>query len=450
MRKLLAVLGGLCVVTVTLEARANGRFPGALQLVVRDVETALSTSFGVVSSSDRMRSTRFGCERALGYDPLQNEDVGIAVFPNGRIVMSGSRGLSTSTNGGCDSTRVGGLVAGRWMADVSVDEGNPTSGLALARSVLSGSCEAALFETTDQGASWHAMGTKLPTGFCPLTLDSAPTDPNRIYVSGNVSGTDAEVAGVVLTSRDRGMTWTSTTFAGHPRPFIGAMSPIDPDTFWVRTLAPPSSGALLVTHDAGQTFTEIASLTGIALQYYGVSGVAVSPDGKRIAYGSVNQGLFVADAAAGGIVQHRSQVPIACLAWAADGLYACSVPSQCGPFFVGRSTDEGATFETLLADTTLAPSRSACGPSTTASTCTAPTRTTDCAAPQAVSPTPEAPSEADPPVAPQPIGGCTCDVTHTRASGGASMFGAALALLLVRRRRARHATRPSTQPRGRR
>ena len=37
-------------------------------------------------------------------------------------------------------------------------------------------------------------------------------------------------------------------------------------------------------------------------------------------------------------------MPVMCLTWTADGLYACSAPNLCGPFFVGLSRDDAGSF----------------------------------------------------------------------------------------------------------
>ncbi len=297
-------------------AEANGRFPGATQLVLRGKSGAITTSFGVVTTADAFASTHWVCETALGYEPQQNNELGAAVFPNGAIGITGAFGLTVSTNVGCDDPRPAGPVGEYWMADISVDEKDPTSGIAMSRGPNGSTCAAELFETKDQGATWSPIGTKLPNGFCALTIDSAPSDSQRIFVSGNIDralddGSLRQI-GQLLVSDDRGKTWTAHDVPDEPLPFIGALDPIDRDTVWVRTLKGADAGDLLVTRDGGTTFTKIATLTGYPTMFYGPTGLAVSPDGTKVAYGSFNEGLFVIDGK-DGVPQKRADFPVMCL-----------------------------------------------------------------------------------------------------------------------------------------
>jgi hypothetical protein len=72
----------------------------------------------------------------------------------------------------------------------------------------------------------------------------------------------------------------------------------------------------------------------------------MSPDGAAIAFGGPDDGLWVgAENAA--MFEQRSKVGPSCLAWNADGLYACADQAS-DPFSIGVSHDMGATFDTLL------------------------------------------------------------------------------------------------------
>lgn len=367
-----ALVLGLATCVGPGTALANGRFPGATQLVKRGDDGLVTTSFGVVTTTTGFSRTEWQCEEALGYDPQANNDLGAAIFPNGAVVLAGPLGLSVSTDGGCTHRFAAGDLGTQWLSDVTVDEASPTTGLALVRGARTGDCAGALFETLDQAASWTALGTKLPAGFCALTVDSAPSDRNRIYVSGNVLGPDgSRLVARVLVSRDRGIQWEEFDLPGEARPFIGAMHPLDADTLYLRTLAPPSGGSLFVTHDGARTFREVAKLTGIPLQFFGVTGLAVSPDGNSVVYGSVNEGLWRIDGQ-DGAPKKIGDLPITCLTWATDGLYACSAPNLCGPFFVGRSLDSGQSFLTVTPTFDIDGDRTQCEPSSpTATRCPA-------------------------------------------------------------------------------
>ena len=352
-------------------AQANGRFPGAIQLVFRGNTGAMTTSFGFLSSNDKFVTHNWVCERSLGYDPTANNELGAAIFANNTIAVSGPGGLTISSDLSCTNGKAGGVPPTSWFMDVSADEKTPETGIAVSRGGADGQCNGILYETKDNGANWSQLGPALPAGFCPLTVDSAPSDPQRLYLSGNTIGSDGKtVIGQLLVSDDRGKTWATREVPNQLLPFIGAMHPTDKDTVYVRTVNIPASGDLLVSKDAGRTFRTIATLTGVPLQFFGVTGLAVSPDGKKVAYGSVNEGLFVVegDGQPAKIAEH----PIMCLTWTPDALYACSAPNRCGPWFVGRSTDEGKTFTAVLPSVDIQGDKSNCPPtSPTGSMCPA-------------------------------------------------------------------------------
>ena len=48
-------------------AFANGRFPGATQLVLRGDRGVMTSSFGLVTTTDRFATPNWSCERSFGY-----------------------------------------------------------------------------------------------------------------------------------------------------------------------------------------------------------------------------------------------------------------------------------------------------------------------------------------------------------------------------------------------
>ena len=121
--------------------------------------------------------------------------------------------------------------------------------------------------------------------------------------------------------------------------FLAGVSPVEANRLYLRIAAP--EGTLLVTSDdAGQSFSTVHVGTGSLL------GFAVSPNGDKIAFGGPNDGVWVASAD-GTDKQQHSALAVSCLGWSEQGLYACSDSTE--DFGVGRSDDEGQTFEPLLA-----------------------------------------------------------------------------------------------------
>jgi hypothetical protein len=349
---------------VPATASANGRFPAATQLVVVKDRGVMTSSFGLVTTVDHFATPSWSCEKSLGYDPAFNNDLGVGIFADGTVVISGPEGLTISTDRTCTNPAPAGPIADLWFADVTVDGMRPSSGLAVSRGKRGQDCTGGeIFESLDNGRSWAKIAP-LPTGFCPLTIDSAPSDVKRLFVSGNVLRSDGlRLEGQLLVSEDRGATWASHVLPDEPRPFIAAIDPLDKDTIYVRTSNPPDAGRLLVSSDGAKTFRTIATLTGVPLQFFGVTGVALSPDGSKLAYGSVNEGLFVADGR-NTAANKRSSMPVMCLAWTAEGLYACSAPNLCGPFLIGVSRDDGRSFDPVVPALDIKGDRTTCAPGT--------------------------------------------------------------------------------------
>jgi hypothetical protein len=81
-------------------------------------------------------------------------------------------------------------------------------------------------------------------------------------------------------------------------------------------------------------------------------GFALSPDGKRLAYGGPFDGLFVGPAA--GPFTKVSDLGVRCLKWGERGLYACgSQPPD--PFTLGLSPNADGVFEPLYDARTTCP-----------------------------------------------------------------------------------------------
>jgi hypothetical protein len=199
--------------------------------------------------------------------------------------------------------------------------------------------QSTIVETFDNGAHWASLGGPLPSDLLVQTLDIAASDGDRLYVSGAVVQ-DGSLVGVVEASRDHGKTWSRTLvdMAG-AFVFIGAVDPTNPDRLYLRTQT-DAADALLVSSDGAATFQGVTTVQGPML------GLAVSPDGRRVAIGGPN-GVLVADRDTLAFEQ-RASTAINCLAWSVDGLFACGQTGG-ADFVVGLSADDGATFVPRLA-----------------------------------------------------------------------------------------------------
>ncbi len=344
-----AVSLGLAVVATLAphQARANGRFPAANQLVVAPGDPSamtLRTTFGVLVSSDSATTFDWICERAVGYGGV--EDPSLGMTSRTTIVAGTFEGLAVSPTGGCGWTFAAGGLTKQVIVDVVVRPDAPQTVLALTSTYVrpddAGTSTYAnqIFRSTDGGATWDAFGAPIDDTLVAETVEVSKSDPTRLYVSG-VTGAGTSSRGVLLVSKDSGATWVEKVVPldanlRERAPYVSAVDPTNPDRVYVRTSAEKTS-RLLVTDDAGDNFREVRSSVPML-------GFALSADGSKVFVGGTD-GLFVASSTDLTFTQ-RSPIQVQCLTIAGDLLYACSAESS--GFILGASTDEGATFTPKL------------------------------------------------------------------------------------------------------
>jgi hypothetical protein len=323
---LFAVLGRAAPV------EANGAFPAGGQIAVDPSDAAhvvLRTNFGFLVTHDGGASWDWVCEPAVGY---QNYDPAIAVTADGSVLAGLPDRLSVGTKDGCSwrqATEPGTL----FTPDVTVQKDDPARAVVV---TFDDATQAAqLWESADAGTTWSALGTPLPAGLVPATVDVAPSEPDRVYVSGIAAG-----AGVVARSADRGGTWTVAPVPGSTvttAPYLGGVHPGDPDRLYVRLAGPDAR--LYASTDGGDRWNVVHQGPGFLL------GFAISPDGSTLLV-SDGDGVWRASSIDLAFEQ-VSALPVQCLTWAEAGVYACGFEAP-NEYFVGLSTDAGASFVGLL------------------------------------------------------------------------------------------------------
>lgn len=327
----MSVLGAL---SVSAPALANGRYPIANQLVVSPSDPthlALRTTFGLVLSVDGGQSFSWVCEKAAGF--VNNEDPPIEVTGDDSIFVASSQAMSISHDGGCAWAPV---LEELSIVDADVDASNPKRAVALASLYIDGGTRSGLEETLDNGKTWHPLGTDFDG--LPATLAVAPSAPQRIYASG----TSTDLTPMISVSDDNGVTWKSYPLALEQItvPFIAAVDPLRPDTLYVRAPTALGKDVLVVSRDAGKTFSAIFKAQG------GLYGFALSPDGSQVAVGGPSDPLSVANTKDYAFEAMSDVAPL-CLKWADTGLYACADEAK-SKFSLGLSSDAGKTFQALF------------------------------------------------------------------------------------------------------
>ena len=318
-----------CLVGAARVAHANGALPSVDQLLVDPAapdHLYLRATFGLLRSFDRGQSWDWLCEAGMGYADLEPP---MAVLPGGTVLLAIPEGVSRGDASGCNFERAKGIDAN--VIDLSRIAAEPGSAVAVS---ISGTVTE-LWRTDDDGRSFAPLGDPIE-GLIAATVDVGPSNPKVMYQSGL-----ANTQGGLLRSKDAGKTFESfpvpNTTTGR-RPYIAAVNPSDEDTVYVRLVGVQVS--LEVTRDGGRSFETVLK-TATAVQ-----GFALSPDGKTVLASNGYDGTFRASTddyafekiACGG----RS-----CLNWSEAGLFGCGDDMLDG-YVVGRSEDEGATFERVI------------------------------------------------------------------------------------------------------
>jgi hypothetical protein len=218
-----------------------------------------------------------------------------------------------------------------------------------------------LAHSLDHGRSWQVLA-ELPDDLSAETVEVAPSDPKRIYVSGTANADPLQ--GIVERSDDGGTTWTRSTVRlprGSGSLYLSGIHPSDPDRLWFRV---PGRGdiygilpaKLWLTTDGGLSFAPVAETER------GMLGFAISPSGDRVAFGGPLDGLFIAPADASAAPVKVSDLRVSCLRWQANGLYVCA-GEPADPYSLGFAADPTQEFMPLWqrADTC----RGACAPDST-------------------------------------------------------------------------------------
>lgn len=330
-RALLAAAASL----VATEARANGGFPASGQ-VLRDPTNAdiiwVSSSFGLAKSVDAGETFQLLCEPGIGYQGGFHPF--FALTPTGAIFGGLPDGLASSRGDTCNFERAPALE-GLFVADVSVS----VDGRAITVGLPAGPSQARVYESLDDLATWQPVGVELPAKLTPLTLDAAPSDPTRLYVTAISDG--ATPVGVLVRSTDGGATWSSVIVpqsSNTAGPFLAAIDPVDPDRIYVRLNGVP--GRLLHSTDAGETYEELFTTQGFFRAF------DLAPAGDFALFGGDQDGLFRLDTQTLAV---EAISPLAARCVNIDGreVFACATPSEDG-FSAGVSHDGGATFEGLF------------------------------------------------------------------------------------------------------
>jgi MYXO-CTERM domain-containing protein len=498
-------VAALLVTLCTRGAAADGsRFPmvnGIVFSPANENVIVAQATYAILPSNDDGKTWGYLCESALAL-PQENsfEDPELRLTASGAIVAgldAPTVGLDVSNDLGCNWNCIGGPLSGQQIADVAVRPDSPHQVLALASTHsadIDAGASSQVFQSTDDGATWAALGTPIDPTASVTTVGVANGDPMRIYVAGTRNFNTARTASLFV-STDGGATWVE-----HPVPqfnpsipcvgvpttqcpsegslFIAGVDPTDENRVYLRSNGPaggdtPGDTRLYVTTDGGQTFQVAMTfqLPNVQATDFVAAGealaFALTPDGSKVYIGTIEDGLWSAFRTDLTFAQVNPRIHVQCLAarQATTGpeLWACS--DEISGFVIGKSTDDGTTFKTMMPTLTSLSGPIACSPEgqtsaacftdANASACSCPVYqmlcTTfetsaclgcgfDAAAPpvgDAGDSGVEGGVEREAPVIVQSSSGCGCSVAGGGGAAGFAALWAVAATALRRRRRGR-------------
>ncbi len=337
----------------TAPARANGRYPQAMQLAQDPSDPKrlwLRSTYGLVTSADQGVTWGLICEQALGMDPNGVFDPMFGVHADGAVAIGLQKGVKRSSDRGCRWQHVVPELEDSFVQDITVDVNDRRRGLALSSYNDGTSYVLELWDTENNAASYTRV-MRMEAHRYGRTVDAAPSNPNRVYLSVmNYDLADSTKPGApgILISNDRGKNWTPVDLpvpAGSD-PYIAAVHPTNADAVYVRTYQQFRTDAgsgirvksrLLYSENGGANWREI--LTGDAPML----GFALSPDATEVLVGFGDEGdpgtSLVAPPSAFGIArastsdhdfQRIYDQKVTCLYWTANDIYVCSRLEESG------------------------------------------------------------------------------------------------------------------------
>ena len=351
-RPVLAAVAALAaLLALPRPAASNGRFPASTSVHTRpgdDESIYLGLTFGLLISHDDGAHFHWTCEDNIGYSG--RFDPKYAIAPDGTIYATTYDGLRVSEDGGCSfrTATAGGTdeLVGIWVDAIDVAP-DGTVWFGTAETGLGN----AVYRSTDKGVTVEKMGLDTKTAWWK-SLEIAPSNPQRIYVTGYQVAPTAEV--FVYRSDDGGKSWdamptTDLVLGSEPLVLIEGVDPTDPDIVYLRSvkIAKPAGDRLYRSADGGQTWTGVLdtdkTLRGIAVRGSGevVTGTVDSADPVAgCTYRSSNRGTTFSACELG--------PQMACIAERGDGeLFACGGNWDPDFFTLGRSTD-GASWTPVI------------------------------------------------------------------------------------------------------
>ena len=341
-------------------ALANGRFPNAQQLRELDPQTlVVAGTYGMLVTTNGGRDFAYQCEAEIFGKPTGTYTVDplLEVASDGAIFSGSLHALRISRDLSCafeaepslpnnwsffELERPEGAESGQIVDVCRRGGGADAPVLALARMLddAATTTEFRLYQANARGV-FEVVGAPIPVALMDfgLTLDVAPSDPERIYVSGTLDNDP-----VLLASDDGGRSFRSSPIVvGDPDfvlgAYLAAVSPNDPERLYLRVARRVQTkgglyqrdDSLAVSSDGGRSVSEVlraqANLLGFALSLDGTVVLAGYGDPRvdETLSSPAVVGIYRGDADALAFEHVVTDIDVSCLRFTESGLYACAL-----------------------------------------------------------------------------------------------------------------------------
>lgn len=268
----------LAVASLLVPSRAFAHAsPHVLDIVFRDSGYVLLSNRGLIFGDKDRANWRLMCSEALGINTT--EVPSLVGLPDGRLMVSTSRGLTTTADDGCSWQS----VAPFGMTSVPAMVSDPTDPKRIYLAAYTADPTLAdlggVHVSEDGATNWTKLLAANDHDYV-RSLRVAASDPKHIYATGQTWDMLGKYTYYLTQSRDGGKTWERQVVALEMHELdlqLFAVNPTDPQVIAVRAggenpmLTPER---LLVSKDGGKTFTNPVSLLLL-------SQLAFSADGKQ-------------------------------------------------------------------------------------------------------------------------------------------------------------------------
>lgn len=279
----LIVAGAVLLALAPGVARANGRFPRAVKLLVRPghpEEMALAVTFGLLVTRDDGAHWHWTCESAVGF--MGTFDPDYAITASGTIYATTFGGV-TMTRDGCHWSHLPRPLDEAYVPVITVGPDD------IVYAAASAPDDNRVYRSTDDGVSFVPLGAVGQPADFWTSIEVAPSDPRRIYLTGFRSMGAATRQRVMFRSQDGGQTWAelpTTALIGTDISDlqIAAISPTDPERVLVRvTLTGPGlQETIYLTENAGTTAAAGPTWAKVYEVTDNIPGVVIRADGTAL------------------------------------------------------------------------------------------------------------------------------------------------------------------------